>query len=139
MSNPVPGEIVSSDAVPLRARRLGALVLAGLPLLMRLAWWWWGRSRVVTPETREPNGLWEHTDLRLTKRPLGRWKVRVVTTRWITTGIGSEAPGGGDSGLGALARLSLLGLERVVRAPRPAAIQELPRLTSPDRRRGEGR
>lgn len=134
MSHPVPGEIVSSEAAPLGARRLGALVLAGLPLLMRVAWWWWARRTVANPQTQEGGGLWEHTDLRLTKRPLGRWKVRVVTTRWTATSTPRDTSGNRDSGLGALAHLSLLGLERVVHSRRAESVEGFPRLPSHQRR-----
>jgi hypothetical protein len=124
---PIRGEIVESDPFP--ARRLGAMALALAPLLIRL--WLWRRGRQQgEPLAADPGrGVFEHTDLRLSKRPLGRWKLRVVTTRWTAEPIataGSKGFAHADSS--PALRLLLLGLDRLSRGGRLPATLLAPRL-----------
>lgn len=132
---PILGEIVGRDPVP--ARRLGAMALALAPLVIRLWLWWRGRRRGQRPATDSVRGVFEHTDLRLSKRPLGRWKLRVVTTRWSADPIASAGPPVARRGDSPLAvRLVLLGLDRLARGGRLPANLVAPRLppgsSSPD-------
>lgn len=111
---PIRGEIVGSGPIP--RLRLGATALALAPLLVRLMLWWWGRERSHPVATPPGAGVVEHTDLRLSKRPLGRWKLRVVTTRWIAGPV--EAMSGPESsraGSPVAIRLLLVGIDRLSR------------------------
>ncbi len=77
----------------------------------------------------------ERTDLRLSKRPLGRWKLRVVTTRWVRDEAPEEArheERGFTSPV--LGRLTLLALDRLSRSgarSRPLPPPRLPPGSSP--------
>jgi hypothetical protein len=124
------------------ARRLAAVAVAITPLLVRVAWWWWNQSRAergsVEPIMVAP-ALVEHTELRLTKRLLGRWKVRVVRTRWqpgaIPLGVAPPPPPRRPEGWRRqITLLGLTGLERAVGRQGPPAQtggQRAKRLTGP--------
>ncbi|NNM97890.1 MAG: hypothetical protein HKL89_09850 [Candidatus Dormibacteraeota bacterium] len=142
-SNPGPliAELVDPAETAVAPRRLWALLIAAAPLAARLGWWWWRQSRATEGRQATPGPravVFEHTEVRMTKRLLGRWKVRVTSTRW--------QPGGGPEPVaarllvarpGQLARLLLLGLGRLpgptpVGGGQPTA--KLPPATSRDQR-----
>jgi hypothetical protein len=66
---------------------MATALLATAPLAARLGWWWWsqGRHRTLTayaPFESAPSAV-EHTEIEMVKRTLGRWRVRVDSTRWV--------------------------------------------------------
>lgn len=79
---------IRAELVPAGRERPPALVpviLALAPLVARLAYWWLSRPRSPVATGRAWTGapaLWEHTEVRMTKRLLGRWRIRVTSTRW---------------------------------------------------------
>ena len=77
---PLRAELVESRRA--RPRAAGALVVAALPLLARLAVWWLSRPRAGSAPSSSYPAEVERTEMWMTKRPLGRWKLRVVRTRW---------------------------------------------------------
>jgi len=82
---PIRAELVPAGPKPVSGRQVTALLLAAAPLVIRAAWWWRSQPRRARPSgggAAAEWGSWEHTELRMTKRLLGRWKVRVVSTRW---------------------------------------------------------
>jgi hypothetical protein len=111
-----------------------AVAMAVAPLLVRLAWWWW-RQRRVESHAAEPMAapaMVEHTELRMTKRLLGRWKVKMVSTRWQSAAsplaVAPNPPAQGWKGQ--LARLGLTGLERALdRQGLPAGSRRAERLS----------
>lgn len=142
-----PGPLIAELVEPAQAapvpRRLWALLIAAAPLAARFGWWWWRQARAAEgrPPAPSPRAVvFEHTEVRMTKRLLGRWKVRVTSTRW--------EPGGGPEPGSArarvlvarpsqLARLLLLGLSHL---PGPTPLgggqtpAKLPPPSSSDRR-----
>jgi hypothetical protein len=139
---PLIAELVAPDATSVAARRLAAVVVAITPLLVRVAWWWWSQGRAerdsVEPIIVTP-ALVEHTELRMTKRLLGRWKVRVVSTRWQPGAIPlavapNPPPRRPDGWRRQITLLGLTGLERAVGRqgpPAPAGDRSAKRLTGP--------
>ena len=130
---PIRGEIV--EASPSPTRRVTAIAIALAPLLIRLALWWRERSRRLELPSRAGPRLIERTDLRLSKRPLGRWKLRVVTTRWVPDEAPEQARRA-ERGFTSpvLGRLTLLALDRLSRSGAqsgPLAPPRLPPGSSP--------
>jgi hypothetical protein len=136
---PLVAELVAPEAP---ARRLAAVAVAITPLLVRVAWWWWNQSRPerdsVEPIRVAP-ALVEHTELRMTKRLLGRWKVRVVQTRWqpgaLPLAVAPTPPPRRPEGWRRqITLLGLAGLERAVGRqgqPTQADARRAQRLTGP--------
>ncbi len=84
-----PGPLIAELVEPVEnapsPRRAWALLIAAAPLAARLGWWWWRQARQArspAESPRLPPAIYEHTEVRMTKRLLGRWKVRVTSTRW---------------------------------------------------------
>jgi len=143
-SNPGPlvAELVEPAETAPAPRRLWALLIAAAPLAARLAWWWWRQARPAEGRPLAPSSgavLFERTEVRMTKRLLGRWKVRVTSTRW--------QPGGGPEPVvarasllvarpGQLARLILLGLSHLP-GPTPLTRRQ-PTAKLPPATSGEG-
>ena len=79
---PIRAELVESRRA--RPRAAGAVLVAALPLLARLAVWWLSRPRADTgPPRGAPASQVERTEMWVTRRWPGRWKLRVVSTRWM--------------------------------------------------------
>jgi len=86
-SRPVVAELVGPGPRPLTGARVATALLATAPLAARLGWWWWsqGRHRTLTasaPFEPAPAAV-EHTEIEMVKRTLGRWRLRVSSTRWV--------------------------------------------------------
>ncbi|MHB1940030.1 MAG: hypothetical protein ACYCS9_04305 [Candidatus Dormibacteria bacterium] len=79
---PLRAELVESRRP--RPRATGAVLVAALPLLARLAVWWLSRPRPGSgPAWAAPASQVERTEMWVTRRWPGRWKLRVVSTRWM--------------------------------------------------------
>jgi len=114
---------------------MATVLLATAPLAARLGWWWWSQGRHRTMTARAPSeptpAAVEHTEVEMVKRSLGRWRVRVVTTRWVVqpAAVLSLAPAARShtSWLGPVLRLTGVALEaNSLKAP-----PVLPRLPAP--------
>ncbi|MHB1526282.1 MAG: hypothetical protein ACYCZN_08395 [Candidatus Dormibacteria bacterium] len=82
---PLIAELVEPAGHAPSPRQVVALLVAAAPLAARLGWWWWRQTRQTqshAESARLPPAVFEHTEVRMTKRLLGRWKVRVTSTRW---------------------------------------------------------
>ena len=135
---PLIAELVEpADSAP-STRRAWALLIAAAPLAARLGWWWWRQARAAEQTSHSaplPPAVFEHTEVRMTKRLLGRWKVRVTSTRWQpSVGADPVAPRPHLSIARPLqlARLLLLGFGRLPAAPTLSAGRPTAKLTSPD-------
>ncbi len=105
-----------------------ALMVAALPLLARLAYWWISRPRPERAGAGAFTGspaAWERTEVRMQKRLFGRWRIRVTSTRWAgpPPATGGRRGGGSPWWLRLALPLGGAGL------PRPAPT--LPRLSAP--------
>lgn len=135
---PLVAELVSPSHRPVTRARVATVLLAAAPVAARLGWWWWsqGRHRTVTaftPSEPAPAAV-EHTEVEMVKRTLGRWRVRVVSTRWVVPAaatLSARPPGRRRaSWLGPALRLTGAALEANSRK----APVELPRLPAPPNR-----
>jgi len=132
----VVAEVVGPAARPLTRGRLAAVLLTSAPLAARLAWWWWLRGRerrlgVLTTSRPLVVGM-ERTEVEMVRRSLGRWRLRVVSTRWLAPDASPGAPRGSTSRrstwLAPAIRLSGLALDakpRLSTSPEPR-LPELP-------------
>jgi len=141
-SGPLIAELVPPAERTPAPRRGWALLIAAAPLAARLTWWWWRHRRVagrLAPTAHSSPALFELTEVRMTKRLLGRWKVRVISTRY-QPGAG---PGPRSSELRSvrpwqLARLLLIGLGHIAGPAGIAARRSPPRLPPPGDPGGTG-
>lgn len=115
---------------------MATVVLATAPLAARLGWWWWsqGRHRSLTsyaPFESAPSAV-EHTEIEMVKRTLGRWRLRVNSTRWVVPmeSAVSAAPTGSARAtwLGPVLRLTGAALEANSRKA-PRGVPRLPAAT----------
>jgi hypothetical protein len=86
--HPLVAELMGREPRSLARAHVATALLAMAPLAARLGWWWWthGRHRTLVayaPSESAPAAV-EHTEIEMVKRTLGRWRVRVVTTRSVT-------------------------------------------------------
>ncbi|HUY24062.1 MAG TPA: hypothetical protein VMV09_02005 [Candidatus Saccharimonadales bacterium] len=85
-STPLIAELVEPAPRPDPRAGLVTVLLAAAPLAARAAWWWWSHSRrrTLTVSARpapEPAAV-ERTEIEMVRKTLGRWRIRVVDTRW---------------------------------------------------------
>ncbi|MGA7088732.1 MAG: hypothetical protein WA695_03440 [Candidatus Dormiibacterota bacterium] len=85
-SSPLIAELVEPAPRPDPRTGLVTLLCAAAPLAARAAWWWWSHSRrrTLTVSARpapEPAAV-ERTEIEMVRKTLGRWRIRVVDTRW---------------------------------------------------------
>jgi hypothetical protein len=142
-SSPLIGELVESPPRPDPRAGFAAVLLAAAPLAARAAWWWWSHSRrrTLSASARpapEPAAI-ERTEIEMVRKTLGRWRIRVVDTRWsvpsapVPPAAINYAPR--PPGLvRAVVRLSALALQSSSQPALPHA-REVPRLPGPQGRR----
>ncbi|MHB1501545.1 MAG: hypothetical protein ACYCYK_10355 [Candidatus Dormibacteria bacterium] len=128
----IPGEIVVVGSVS--SRRLSAALLAAAPVVIRIGLWWWGRGQRPRLSPPPRTGVLEHTDMRLTKRPFGRWKVRVTTTRWTADHLPELATTTTVAPAPAALRLLAVGLARASRVRAGSSAPSFRRLPAGDHR-----
>lgn len=135
---PIVAELVEVSPRPLDRARVATLLLASAPVAARLGWWWWSRSRrrsvpVYAPTDQAPAAV-EHTEVEMVRRTMGRWRVRVVNTRWVlpvspaVSTFSTRPPR--TSWLGPVLRLTGAALEAHPRRSAPT----VPRLPAPPSR-----
>ncbi|MFZ0994560.1 MAG: hypothetical protein WAO09_01070 [Candidatus Dormiibacterota bacterium] len=142
-NSPLIGELVERSPRSDPRAGLVALLVAAAPLAARAAWWWWnhGRRRTLTVSARQaavPAAI-ERTEIEMVRKSLGRWRIRVVDTRWsvpsapvtpAATDYSPPSPGL----LRAALRLSALALQPGSQ-PRLSNRREVARLVGPRSRR----
>lgn len=131
-------ELVESTPSSLPKGRIVAIVLGTAPIVARIGWWWWnqGRQRTLTALSPVvPVAAIERTEVEMVRRTLGRWRVRVVSTRWaipptpvLATSVVPSARG--PRWLVPVLRITALALEHNSRS----AAAPLPRLPTPSGR-----
>ncbi|MGH7640873.1 MAG: hypothetical protein ACREOL_08215 [Candidatus Dormibacteria bacterium] len=122
----VQGEIVGQVAAHVTRAQVTAALLATAPVAVRLGWWWWKRGAGPRTEPLDvrppPTSTLEHTEVELVRRSLGRWRVRVVNTRWqlsATTVVSPPRPRQRPVWLTPLWRLAASALEGEMRRGLP--------------------
>ncbi|MGC1183745.1 MAG: hypothetical protein WBA31_01155 [Candidatus Dormiibacterota bacterium] len=85
-SRPLIAELVDPAPRQLTGARVATLLLAAAPIAARLGWWWWNQARrrpLPTSSTASalPAAI-ERTEIEMVQRTLGRWRLRVTSTRW---------------------------------------------------------
>ncbi|MGC8472918.1 MAG: hypothetical protein ACP5PW_00720 [Candidatus Dormibacteria bacterium] len=81
------------------------MLVAALPLLARLAVWWLSRPRNESGAAQAaPASQVERTEMWVTRRWPGRWKLHVVSTRWMVASPAPRRGGGAPTWIRLLAR-----------------------------------
>lgn len=82
---PLAAELVDPEGESLANRRLLATLVALAPVALRVGWWYWRQTRrpgKTDTQAGAPTTVFERTEMKMTKHLLGRWKLKLVTTRW---------------------------------------------------------